>query len=215
VADESGELPPPGPLESYLAAIEGRPDVAAARSRAEAASAGEWVATGAILPSVDLVGNYYMKRSGLLDNVHWDAQLALTIPIFTGGQTFSRIREARSVRRQADQGFSLARRAAETEIRVLWDRLDSDRGQVEALDRAVELAQKSYDRQVEEYRQGLVNNLDVLTALNTLQGMRQARDRARYLIRTDLAQLLAACGRPGVPADAVTPQPAAGLRPHP
>jgi outer membrane protein len=194
VADETGEVPAPADLATYLAALDNRPDVAAARSRAEAASDAVWVATGAVLPSVDLIGDYYMKRSGVLDNVHWDAQLALTIPIFTGGQTFSRIREARSVRRQSDQGLSLARRGAETEIRVLYDRLQADRGQVEALARAVELAQQSYDRQVEEYRQGLVNNLDVLTALNTLQGMRQALDRARYLVHTDMAQLEAASG---------------------
>ena len=215
MADEPGETPASASLESCLAAIEGRPDVAAARARAEAAAAGEWVATGAILPSVDLVGNYYMKRGGVLENVHWDAQLALTIPIFTGGQTWSRVREARSVRRQADQGLSLARRSAEAEIRTLWDRLDADRGQVEALNRAVELAQSSYDRQVEEYRQGLVNNLDVLTALNTLQDLRRARDRGRFLVRTDSAHLAAACGHIGASADAGIPHSASGLEPLP
>jgi outer membrane protein len=195
LAEEAGEPPAPDALETCLAGIEGRPDVAAARSRAEAAQAGEWVATGAILPSVDLVGNYYLKRGGVLENVHWDAQLALTLPLFTGGQTLSRIREAKSQRRQGDLGVSLARRSAETEIRTLYDRLRADRGQVAALASAVELAKASYDQQAEEYRQGLVNNLDVLTALNTLQGMRQALDRARYLVRTDLALLAAATGR--------------------
>lgn len=195
LADEAGDPPAPDELQTCLAGIEGRPDVVAARARAEAARAGEWVATGAVLPSIDVIGNYYLKRGGVLEDVRWDAQLALTLPLFTGGQTLSRIREAKSQRRQGDLGVALARRSAETEIRAIYDRLLADRGQVAALASAVELAKASYDQQAEEYRQGLVNNLDVLTALNTLQGMRQALDRARYLLRTDLALLSAATGR--------------------
>lgn len=195
LADENGELSQPEPLDAWLKAVEERPDVAAARERLEAAKSGQWVATGALLPGLDLIGNYYLKRPGLLDNVHWDAQLALTIPIFTGGQTLSRIREAKSVRRQTEDDLSLTRRAAAADIRTLHARLSADWGQTKALASAVQLAQASYDDQVQEYREGLVTNIDVLTALNTLQDMKRALDHSRYLARTDLAQLEAASAR--------------------
>ena len=86
----------PGTLDEHLARLELRPDVKAARQRLTAAQENVAVARGAHLPSLDLVANRYLERTGSLSNVEWDVQLALTLPLYAGGGTQSRVREAAS-----------------------------------------------------------------------------------------------------------------------
>ena len=75
----------PGALDAYLARVTLRPDVKAAQRRQVAAQENISVARGAHLPSLDLNANRYLERTGSLENVDWDVQLALTVPIYTGG----------------------------------------------------------------------------------------------------------------------------------
>jgi len=190
--------PAPGtvpPLADFLPRVAARPDVRSAIFRRDVAAEGVAFARGAYLPSLDLIGNYYLKRTGLLADSHWDAQIALTVPLFTGGVTTSRVREARSVARQSDQELSRARRQAEQEIRLFYDRVQSDRAQVDALAAAADAADKNNKEQTREYGLGLVTNLDVLQALATAQEAARALARARFTLKTDLIKLDAAAAQ--------------------
>ena len=131
--------------------------------------------------------------------------MALTVPLFTGGITRSRIREAQSAARQSDQEYSRARRLAEQDVRLAFDRVLSDRAQVNALANAADAADKNYKEQTREYQLGLVTNLDVLQALAASQEANRAASRARYALKSDLINLSAAAGlrppaRKGAPA---------------
>jgi len=182
------------PLERYLGGLERRPDVAAAALRAEAANAGLWSARCALLPSVDLIGNYYLKRSGISEDIKWDAQVALTVPLFAGGANLSRIREASSVERQNKLESSRVSRLAEQDIRTLYSRVVSDRALVSALAAAADLAERNYGEQASDYRLGLVTNVDVLQALASAQDSKRALDRASYVLNGDMLALQAASG---------------------
>ena len=81
-----------GTLDEHLARLELRPDVKAVRQRLTAAQENIAVARGAHLPSLDLVANRYLERTGSLSNVEWDVQLALTLPLYARGGTQSRVR---------------------------------------------------------------------------------------------------------------------------
>lgn len=183
------------PLDDYLARIEQRPDVRAAAQRVLAAEENIAIARGERLPTVDLVGNRYLERTGTLADVEWDVQLALTIPLYTGGAIKSRIRQAESQSKQAELTQSQARRLADQEIRALYQGVLFDRMQVEALTAATEAARKNYAAQQRDYRLGLVTNLEVLQALATYQENLRALDRARYTAKLDYLRLQAASVR--------------------
>jgi len=197
--DSEPAPPTPEPLDHYLAGLSSRPDVQASEQRLAAARENVAIARGAHLPSLDLNGNYYFERPGYLDDINWDVQVALTIPIYSGGSLQSRVREAGSQQTQAELAQSQVRRQAEQEIRSLYDNLLADQSQVKALEASTEAARKSYEAQTREYRLGLVTNLDVLQALTTYQQNLRALDRARFTAKLDYLRLLAASGqRPGL-----------------
>ena len=57
-----------------------------AQARLSAAQENVSVQRGAHYPSIDGTANYYFVRPpGILQNVHWDVGVALTVPIFSGG----------------------------------------------------------------------------------------------------------------------------------
>ena len=185
----------PGALDEHLARLELRPDVKAVRQRLTAAQENIAVARGAHLPSLDLVANRYLERTGSLSNVEWDVQLALTLPLYAGGGTQSRVREAVSQGTQAELNASQVRRQAEQEIRALHQAVALDRSQLDALSKATDAARKNYEAQQRDYRLGLVTNLDVLQALTAFQENQRALDRARYTAKLNHLRLQAASAR--------------------
>ena len=185
----------PGPLDGYLARLALRPDVKAAQQRQAAAHENISVARGAHLPSLDLNANRYLERSGNLENVDWDVQLALTVPLFAGGGAQSRVREAQSQSTQAELGLSQVRRLAEQEIRSVYQNVVLDRAQLDALEKATDAARKNYAAQQRDYRLGLVTNLDVLQAQTAFQENQRALDRTRYNAKLNYIRLQAAAVR--------------------
>lgn len=187
-------------IETYLARLELRPDVRAVQHRLTAARENVAVARGARQPSLDLNANRYLERKGNLEDVDWDVQLALTIPLYTGGSLQSQVREAVSQSTQAELNASQVRRQAEQEIRSVYQSVLLDRSQIEALEMATAAARKNYEVQRHDYSLGLVTNLDVLQALTTYQENQRALDRARYVSKFNYLRLEAAVvRRPATP----------------
>ncbi len=183
------------PVDEYLARVELRPDVQAGKKRLAAGQENIAVARGAHLPTLDLNGNYYLDRPGNLKDITWDVQLALNVPIFAGGSLQSKVREAQSQRAQAELGLEQLRRQAQQEIRTLHQSVLFDRAQLEALEKATEIAEKNYAAQTRDYRLGLVTNLDVIQALTAYLENQRAADRVRYTMKLDYLKLQAATAR--------------------
>lgn len=191
------------PLPEYLGRLELRPDIKASRQRVVAAEENIAIARGARLPSVDLTGNYYLERSGgTLEDVNWDVQVALTVPLYTGGAIQSQVREAVSQRTQAELAASQVTRLAEQEIRAAYQSVALDQAQLNALERATDSARQNYEALTREYRLGLVTNLDVLQALTAYQENQRALDRVRYATKLDYLRLQAAAVRRPLPEGA-------------
>ena len=182
-------------IDTYLQRLALRPDVQAAQRRLTAAEENIAVVRGEHLPSLDLSANRYLERAGNLENVDWDVQLALTVPLYAGGITEARRREAVSQRTQAELAMSQARRQAEQEIRAAYQNAHLDRSQLDALGKATEAAKKNYAAQQRDYRLGLVTNLDVLQAMNAYQENERALDRAQYAAKLNWLRLEAAAVR--------------------
>jgi outer membrane protein len=188
----------PRKLEDYLARLEERPDVKTGKERVVAAEEGIPIARGGHLPSLDLGGNYYFTRPGVLADSHWDVTLALSVPIFSGGVVQSQVRTAASVQSQAELALARTRRLAEQEVRSFYETVQADLGQLKVLEQAAKISESNYNEQSREYRYGLVTNLDVLQALTAFQESQRALDRARFTFRNDQERLESAAAFRGV-----------------
>jgi len=162
-----------------------RRQIEASRANITMAKSGHW-------PTLDFYGNYYLNRQGSsLNNVDWDAEVALTLPIFTGGITVSKVAEAESLVRQSELALSRIQRTAQQEIRDAYKTLQSDLAQVTVLQEAVVLTEKNYQAELKDYNYGLVTNLDVLAAMSSYQDSLRALDRLKFSVLTDYQHLKA------------------------
>ncbi len=160
-------------LQEALAWTEARPDVVAAAAAKEALRQNLFSTRSALWPSVSLTGNAYTKRPDANEHNDWDATLTFTVPIFDGLSDRGKLRQARSQLIQADLALEKARREAGLEIRNAYTKWQAYGRRVAALEKAVEAAEKNFFLQIEDFQKNLVNNLDVLQALEDLQSVRR------------------------------------------
>jgi outer membrane protein len=183
-------------LPDALQVIPKRPEVTGQISTRDAAEEAVKVAWGGNLPTVGLTGDYYFTRpQGYSNNINWDFQFTLTIPIYQGGVIQSQVRTAASQERQAELTLSLNKRTIDQNIRTIYASAVSDRAQVRALKLAKEVSYKDYEAEKRDYRLGLVANIDVIQALTTFQEAERAMDVARYTAMYDYARLQAETGK--------------------
>lgn len=183
-------------LSYYLKTVEERPNIQALRLLVENSSLSLEAARAAHKPSLDLSGSMYPYRyhsvSGAQD---WDATLTLTIPIYAGGLTDGRVREALEKKSQSELTLAQFRREAALEIETDYQSLVSSLNQMNTLQNALKITEQNYREQEKDFRFSLATNLDVLQALNTLHETKQSLDRAHYDALLNFAKLKVATNK--------------------
>lgn len=188
-------------LSEYLKRVEERHDIKAAREQFNAMEEEVSIAKGAHWPSLDLTGNYYFKRpEGFTEDLNWDLQFRLTLPLFEGGSTQSKVREAASKRMEADLNLTRLRRQAHQEITSYYDIFQTRQKQVEALKKSTALAEKNYQVMQRDYRRGLARNIDVQAALTDFRTATRTLDQAMFAVQLDLIRLQIASAEIVAPA---------------
>jgi outer membrane protein len=181
--------------EDYYAKAENRPDVLAAKESLEVFKKQTTVARSSFFPTVDLTADSYTtKRTDTSAGVDWDVLLNVNVPIFNGGNSFGQVIQARAQVNEADLRLSQTKRHALLEIRNAYTQWQSDRKQLRALEKAVDASENNYQLQVEDFQRNLVNNLDVLQALEDLQGVRRSLVAAITDTKRSYWNLLVATG---------------------
>ncbi len=194
VADADAPMSPMEPLEAYLGKAPSRPDVRAAEEALTIAKQQVTINRAGFWPTLDVEGNYYTKRVGAAADVDWDVLALVEVPLFQGGQVVGEVREASAKARSAAWELSRVRRAAELDIRDTYAEAASALDRAEALAHALDAAEDNYRLQAEDYRRNLVNNLDVLDALQDLQDARRDALHATYESKRLYWQLRTAVG---------------------
>ncbi|MBF0570070.1 MAG: TolC family protein [Candidatus Omnitrophica bacterium] len=154
--------------------VDERLDVVAARESLGAFKENIVAARSLFFPSVLLTGDSYTKRTDANEGNNWDVMLSVNVPIFNGLNDVGQVRQARAQANEADLKLSLARRNAVLEIRNAFTKLEAARRNAVALSKAVLASDKNYHLQVDDFQKNLVNNLDVLQALEDLQSVRRS-----------------------------------------
>ena len=203
ITDPDPSLPPLEDEEASIAATAARPDVRAAEDVWRVAEKEVAIARAKFWPSVSAEGNYYIERAGAAEDVTWDATLKVDVPLFQGGQAVGATREAAARARQAKLRLTEQQRRAALDAKDSYTRLKAAQARTRALEKALQASEESYRLQVEDYRLNLVNNLEVLEALQLLQDARRDFIHATHEAKRLYWQLRVATGR------ALSPQPPA------
>ena len=182
------------PVESWLAALQNRPDLNANTESVHLSKGKVDWEKGGRLPRVDLNANYYPYRVGFLQDIKWDVLFTFNLPIFQGGATRGSIREAEANLRQSEFRKKQASRQAELDVRQAYHRFIHSQLQSTALSQAAAKAGSNYEAQKQEYRLGLVNNLEVLQILNDWLDRQRSANQARYQTKLRYLQLRLATG---------------------
>jgi NodT family efflux transporter outer membrane factor (OMF) lipoprotein len=156
------------PSDLRLSLIGRRPDVVAARWRADAASRRVHVATASFYPNVDLTGYFGQQAFHIDQLVSRGAAVgaigpALDLPIFEGGRLRGALRGARADRDAAVAAYDAAVTQALHEVadaaaseRALTERLSQSRKALESYEGAYKVARLRYEGGLSTYQSVLL-----------------------------------------------------------
>ncbi len=198
--EDGGDPPAPDYSPADFEALTAeRWDVKAAREYVEYAKAGEMSAWGLHLPSAYLEGSYILFQDTIRTSTSspsryrdYTLSLGVELPILGGDVTFAKVREARSVRRQADLALSGTVRSAGEELLDAYHNWESSGKGLDAYRKAYESADENFRTVSAEYKLNLVTILDLLTAINSLQSAREDYELAGLRLKLDRLNLAVA-----------------------
>ena len=121
-------------------------------------------------------------------------QIGITVPIFSGGATQSRVRQARYFWDAAKSGSDQVSRQTEEQTRDNYQGVISQISQIRALRRAVESNRVSLQAAQAGYDAGTKTVVDVLTSRDALVAAELNYAQSRYLYLNDLVSLRLAAG---------------------
>ncbi len=196
--EEIGKLPelPPltGSVEEYMMKSRMRADIRAIQQQTIVADKQVSVARGGHMPQLDLISNYYLDRTGVLESSKWDVGFAVVIPIFQGGTVQAQVREAVAQKRIAELNSAESVRAAERDIAINYQNLQQLQIQLKSLKQAMSKAEEAYKLNKKDYTYGLVTNLDVLQSLNVYIETKRSYNSLFSLAHLNQKSLEAATG---------------------
>ena len=154
------------------------------------------------LPTLDLSGSYARGDNpqtfvpGILGAVTNTAAIGLTlsVPIYSGGLTQSRVREALANRDRAEQDLDNTKRGVAQAVRVNFLNVTSGIAQVRALEQALASTQSQLDSTILGRDVGVRTSVDVLNAQQSVFQTRRDLQQARYNFLMSNLRLKAAAG---------------------
>jgi outer membrane protein len=178
----------------YLKGVSVRPDVQAAKFQWESDKKKAYIAKTGFMPTVDVTGNLYTHKSTEPEEGDWDAMLSVNVPIFKGTETIGSVKAASAVAAQSKLKYRRALRLALQGVNDSYSRASLALERVEMLKKAVQAADENFTLQEQDYKKSLVNNLDVLSAVLSLQDASRNFNGVYYESRRLYWQLRASAG---------------------
>jgi len=207
-ADMPLNMPQPADEDRWVnVSLEQNATLISSRLAADIARDNVSVAFGAHLPTIDLVASRsyssqvgpYESAGQTVDGVgsrtnDRSISLQLSIPIFTGGLTQSRVRESQYLWIAAKEQMALTSRATERQARDAYLGVISGIARVQALRQAVESSQTALQATEAGYAVGTRTAVDVLNARRTLVQAQTDYSGSRYDYIISIIQLRLAAG---------------------
>jgi outer membrane protein len=195
--------PTPASVEQWVAdAQNGNPQLAMAKAGAELADKEVDRNRGGHLPTIDLVATYGKNSTGYNSAAGGAATdirsktigVQLNMPLFQGGATQSKWREADANRTRANQELENARRNVELQTRQAYLGVVNGIAQVQALQQALKSSESLLEASKLGHEVGVRTNLDVLNAQQQAYSTRRDLYQAEYNFLMSQLRLKAATG---------------------
>ncbi len=182
------------PEGQYLAEASFRPDVQAAYYLSRSDQEKIAIARSGFFPQVNLEGDYFTHRTSTPADSRWETLLTVNVPLFEGTTTYGQVKEASAVAKQSGLLYSRTGRIAIENIHDAYVNMQISVLRKRTLGKALKSAELSYHLQNQDYKLNVVNNLDVLTAIQNLEDVRRSYIHTSYESKRFYWQLLAAAG---------------------
>jgi outer membrane protein len=196
--------PRPNDIEAWVkAAAESSFQVAIARANYDIAREEVSRQRAGHLPTLDLSASYARVDSpvnatpGLVGPVSnlGSVGFTLSVPIFSGGLTQSRVREALALRERFELDLESAQRSVAQSVRTNYLNVTSGIAQVQALEQALVSTQSQLDSTVLGRDVGVRTSVDVLNAQQQVFQTRRDLQQARYNYLLNTLRLKASTGQ--------------------
>jgi outer membrane protein len=191
---DTQSFPNAAQLEAYVRQSGTRPDVLSQIESLRQAERLLSVSEGQLLPTITANGNFLASQDPTSQDIDATMTLEASMPIFDGGLIIGQIHQNHEMVRQSRLNVEQLKRTADQDTRTAYANFDASVAQVIVLREAATLAAKNFEAQVDDYRRGVVANLDVLTALQDYQTARIQLHNANMQARLDLINLHVAAG---------------------
>lgn len=182
-----------GQIEDYLSRARSRLDLQAADDMVESGKYQLKAAQRERWPGLDLEGNYY----GVEDpdsGRDWDMLVQMKMPIFDGGKISSQVEQQRSRLRSAKLQRDELIRSSERDVRTAYENVLSAQRTAAALTHSVSASEANLKAQKHDYELGVVNNVDVLKAIQQNSDTRRELLIAQVNAQINRARLEVAAG---------------------
>jgi outer membrane protein TolC len=143
---------------------------------------------------VNLEGDYYTHLASTPTDRRWDAVLNISVPIWEGTTTFGLVKEAHAKARESELLFKRSARLVNQDIHNAYSNAQYAYARLVILEKALQSAELNYTLQKNDYEKNVVNNLDVLTALQSLADVRRSYNSILYTSKRYYLQLQVAAG---------------------
>lgn len=191
---ETQKFPTATQLESYIARSGTRPDVLSQLESLRQAERNLSVAEGKFFPTITANGDFLSSQDPTSNQIDATMTIEASMPIFDGGLIIAQVHQNKELVRQSRLNVEQLQRTADEDTRTAYANFTSSISQVVVLREAAQFAAKNLEAQVDDYRKGVVSNLDVLTALQDYQTARQQLHNANMQARLNLINLHVAAG---------------------
>ncbi|MCC6275456.1 MAG: TolC family protein [Leptospiraceae bacterium] len=163
-------------LDEAIDKLEDRVDVRTAKASLGLANEKVMAAKGGLLPNVFIDAQYNIAQGNTKSSVF--AQFVFELPLFSGGRTIFAISEASSIKKEAELFLKNTIRSGVEEIRRTYSAYRTGINEVEAYKVALDSAEKSHRLMQKDFRNKIVNSLELLNSLTSLAQARESYDRA-------------------------------------
>ncbi|WP_254738858.1 TolC family outer membrane protein [Alsobacter ponti] len=192
----------PATLEAAVATSQANhPNILAALHDVDAAELQVKITEGELLPTVGLRGTATQRwdyQSSHRDQTQGTVQALVTVPIYEGGEVYSRVRQAKETLGQRRLDADQAREQVRANVVSAWGQLEATKERITAGQASIKASEIALNGVREEAKVGQRTTLDVLNAQQELLSVRVAliqsqRDRvvASYALLASVGGLSA------------------------
>jgi outer membrane protein len=186
----------PDEQHSLAEALATRPDLSALRSLAGAAHYDEIATSSQRWPEIHFNG--YWAQSGRSPDSAlpvYSYQAEMRVPIFTGGRIGAESNRAKLSTAQSDETITDRRNAITQQVRTALSSLQAARDELQLSTEALRLSTREVIESRDRFQAGVTNNIEVITAQNSLAQATDSQIGAMYRLQKAKADLSQARGR--------------------